>query len=882
MQRLHHLPVFMQHTPPRWATTLLRWWADPNTSEEVEGDLLELYNHWVQTVGERKADWKYALNALKLLRPFAKDKRAHYPTTYLYSPTMLRNYFKIAFRNLLKQKVYSSFNLIGLALGLSCGLLLTLHIKEELSYEKDFPKHERIFRMATTEWSKSQPPLASEMMNFFPEIQDAVRFSSRGPQITNNGPDKQAETSGYYADSSVVTVFDLKPISGNPFKALQEPEAVVITKKMAEKFFGKQNPVGQKLTFDSNEDLWVRAVVDNLPSNSHLKFDYLVSMPTFYKQVSPDLANNRGWMFGWTYILLKDAKDAHKIEERLNDFYVKFYQPNGEEETKKVAEFASTARLQPLTDIHLTSNLIQEMGPNSSILYVYIFIAVEILILLIACVNFINLFTTRALKRAKEVGMRKALGAKKTQVVTQFLGEAFLLTILSGLIAICLYRLAIPFYNSMAGKQLSGWEILQPTNLLIMTTMILLVGLLSGLFPALFISKFDPITSLKSEKLPKSSATVLRKSLIVLQFVVSGFLISSTILIYQQMNLFKNKELGFDKEQVIAIKLYGNLKEKVLANAAVFKNEITRNPNVVAVGQSSNLIGDDLSVEGITPLNPPAGKQYPSFKVSRIDEDFLTVLNIPLKEGRNFSRQFNDSATFIINEKAAKILELKKPVGSIIVNHSMGIQGKVVGVVKDYNFASLHSQVEPLVLEYKPAWTGNMLVKIAAGNIPETIHFLKTTVEKVAPNTMFSYTFLDERMATLYKKEDTMSQILNAFSGLAIIISCLGLFGVVAHESKLRTKEIGIRKVLGASVPNLVVLLSGSFLKLVFIGIVIATPLAWYAMNQWLQDFEYRIELHWWVFATAGLLVVGIALLTVLFQAIKAAIVNPVKSLKSE
>ncbi|WP_428654494.1 ABC transporter permease [Runella sp.] len=795
---------------------------------------------------------------------------------------MIRNYLKIALRNLFKQKVYSSFNLVGLALGLSCGLLLTLHIKEELSYEKDFPKHDRIFRMVTTEWSKSQPPLAGELKNYFPEIKSAGRFSGRGSQITNYGPDKQAETTGFFADSSVVEIFDLKPIHGNAFKALKEPSSVVITKSMAEKFFGKQDPIGKKLTFDNKEELWVRAVVDDLPINSHLKFDYLASMPTFYKNVPENWTSNRGWMFGWTYILLKDPNDAPKIEKRLKDFYVKFYQPNNADEKKQVAEFAATARLQPLTDIHLKSNLIQEMGPNSSILYVYIFIAVEILILIIACVNFINLFTTQALRRAKEVGMRKALGAKKAQVITQFLGEAFILTTIAGVLAIGLYRLVIPFYNEMAGKELSGWEILQPANLSIMVTMILFVGLLSGVFPALFIAKFDPIASLKSDKLPKSSATLLRKSLIVLQFVVSGFLISSTILIYQQMKLFKNKELGFDKEQVVAIKLYGGFKEKVLKNAAVFKNELTRNPNVIAVGQSSNLIGDDLSVESVTPLNPPANKEFPSFKVSRIDEDYLTVLNIPLKEGRNFSRQFNDSASFIINEKAAKALELKNPVGSVIVNNTMGLQGKVVGVVKDYNFASLHSQVEPLVLEYKPAWSGNMLVKIAAGNVPQTIDFLKTTVEKVAPNTIFSYTFLDERMASLYKKEDTMSQILNAFSGLAIIISCLGLFGVVAHESKLRTKEIGIRKVLGASVPNLVVLLSSSFLKLVIIGIVIATPIAWYAMNQWLQDFEYRIELRWWVFAIAGLFTIGVALLTVSFQSIKAALMDPVKSLKTE
>lgn len=795
---------------------------------------------------------------------------------------MLKNYFKIAVRNLFKQKVFSLFNLTGLALGISCGLLLALHIKEELSYEKDFPKHDRIYRIVTTEWAKSSPPLAAEMKQFFPEIEHTARFASRGKQVVNTVSGMQGESTGYYADASVIDMFDLKPLAGNPARALEEPFAAVISRKMAKQFFGKADPVGRKLIFDNKEEIWVRGVIDDLPGNSHLQFDYLVSMPTFYKTTPEDWTGNRGWMFGWTYVLLNQRNEVHKAEKRIGDFFIKFLSPEGEEDVEWVQRYASTVSFQPLTDIHLRSNLIQEMGTNSSILYIYIFATLEILILVIACVNFINLFTTQALKRAKEVGMRKALGAGKAQLVLQFLGEAFILTVLAGLVALCIYFTALPFYNDIAGKAISGLEIFRPVNLIIIGGIVLFVGLLSGLFPAFFISGFAPGTVLKTDKLPRSSANLLRKGLIVLQFVISAFLIISTILVYQQMHLFRNKQLGFDKEQVLIVKLYGDFKERVNRNAQAFKNELTRNPAVLAAGQSSNIIGDGLSIERVTPLNPPPGKEYSSVSVMRVDEDYLNVLHIPLKEGRNFSRVFNDSASFIINEKAAELLELKNPIGAPVVNQTMNIEGKVVGVIKDYHFASLHDQIQPLVLLYKPQWTSNLLLKIRPENIPATLEFVKSTIEKLAPNTLFSYSFLDERMDTLYSKEDNMSRIMKIFSGLAIVISCLGLFGLVAHELKIRTREIGIRKVLGASVASLVGLFTGSFLKLVVAGILIASPLAWYMMDTWLQDFAYRITIKWWVFAATGFLLILLALLTAGFQSVKAALMNPVKSLRAE
>jgi putative ABC transport system permease protein len=415
-------------------------------------------------------------------------------------------------------------------------------------------------------------------------------------------------------------------------------------------------------------------VIEDLPGNTHLKFDYLVSMPTFYKYVPPDWTGSRGWMFGWTYVLFNNKEDIHKAEQRLKTFYLKYHE--GMFDTKQAAEEdASSARFQPLTAIHLHSDLIQEMGPNSSIIYIYIFIAVEVMILIIACVNFINLFTTQALKRMKEVGIRKILGAKKRQLIFQFIGEAFLLTFLAAVAAVIIYQVALPFYNTIAGKHIAFLDLFSSSNLFIFIGIIVFVGLISGLFPAVFISGFQPIDSLKS-KSPRSPAIALRKSLVVFQFVVSGLLITSTILIYQQMQLFNNKQLGFDKDQVVVAKLYGKFKEKVVTNPDIIKNELLKNPAILSVGKASNVIGDDLSVESVTPVNPPRDKEFPTVRVMRIDDQYLNTLNIKIKEGRNFSRAFNDSASFILNEAAVKTLGLKQPVGASVVNNTFNIRGK--------------------------------------------------------------------------------------------------------------------------------------------------------------------------------------------------------------
>jgi putative ABC transport system permease protein len=793
---------------------------------------------------------------------------------------MLKNFFTVAIRNLFRHKTYSLLNLLGLSLGIACILLLTMHVKEELSYDKNFRQHDRIYRMVTTEWSKSSPPLAGELVKYFPEISSIARFANAGQVVYHTEDGKKQEGAGYFADSSAVNIFDLKPVLGDPFRALSEPGAIVLTRSMARRLFGDKNPIDQKITANDKNDSWVKAVIEDLPSTTHLHFDYLLSMTTFYKNLAPNMINAKSWMFGWTYILLRRPEDAQKVRARLKDFY--FQYRNDREDKKQRLDEAATFRMQPLTDIHLRSNLIQEMGPNSSINYIYIFIAVGILIGLIACINFINLFTTQSLKRVKEVAVRKVLGAPRSQVIGQFLGEALLLAFISGLLATTLYQLTLPFYNQLTGRQVTARELLVPVNLLIIITIILVTGLVSGLFPAFFISGFQPAASLKGNKTPGSPAALLRKSLVVFQFIASGFLIISTVLVYRQMTLFRDKQLGFDKEQVAIIRYYGDLYDKLQAHPELLKNEFLSNPDILGVAETSNIIGDDLSVESVVPVNRIPGKEIPSFRVFRVDDNYLPVMDIQLKEGRNFSTAFHDSASFIINETAARTLGLEKPLGAAIENTSMGMKGTVVGIVKDFHFASLHNRIEPLVLEYRPKWTGSLLVRIRAGKTPQTIAFLQQKVAQLAPNDVFSYGFLDDHIAGLYRKEDNMSVILKVFSAFSILISCLGLFGLAAYAAEVRTREIGIRKVIGASTAGLVRLLTMDFMLPVLIGNILSWPFAGWAIHSWLQEFTYRIDIGWAAFALSLGLTLIVALLTIGFRCWQTARANPVKSLRSE
>lgn len=786
---------------------------------------------------------------------------------------MFKNYIKVAFRNILKQRAYNILNAIGLATGIACGLIIALYIKEELSYEKDFDNYENIYRVHVNEWAKSSPPLAEDMGQYFPEIEAIGRFAFYGSHVVNSDNKSPVECRGFYADSTILDVFNIKVLEGDRKQALATKGSIMITQRLARKFFGDQNPVGKTLNFNSDWNLTVNAVMEDLPENSHLKFDFLVPIK------DRDWGGNKGWMVMYTYARFASPQQYLNAAQRMPDFIRSFY--TGWDDIEEMVT-RQDLQFQPLQEIHLRSNLEQEMGTNGNILNIYIFMVVEALILIVACANFMSLFTTQAIKRMKEVGMRKILGAKPKQLMWQFFTEVILLTSFSLVLAIVMYQLVLPFYNSLAGKSLQPWQIFEQDNLMIVALIFLVIILTSGLYPAIFIARFKAASFLREGSLPKSFPNLVRSGLVVFQFSISAILIASTIIVHQQMTLLQEKDLGFDKDQVVYIKLYGELYEKATHDTQVFKNEFLKNKDVSAIGSVSNFMGDDLSVESIIPKGRES-EEFPSVRLLRVDEDYLKALNVQLVAGRNFSLQFNDSASYIINETAANVLGLENPIGQVVNNPSVGDKtGTIVGVVKDFHFTSLHNNIEPLVLEYKPEWTSYLTVKIKAGKIKETLTYLENTINKIAPNSLFVYTFLDEKLDALYRAEQNLASVFQFFSVLAIIIACLGLISLSAYTIESRTKEIGVRKVLGATIAGLVTLLSSRFFKLVLTAFFVAAPITGYVMYRWLQNFAYQVDIQWWVFALTGGIIALLTLIVVGFHTVRAAIANPVKSLRYE
>ena len=861
--------------PPRFAHRFFRWFCHPKLRDSIEGDLMELYEERVKELGRRKADIKFVIDVILLFRPgIIRPAEEH---KNLNTCGMYKHYLKVTTRSVLKQKAYNILNVLGLSVGISSGLIIALHIRDELSYEKSFHNYENIYRVHRENWAASSPPLAGEFKEFFPDIDVIGRFAPYGTRVVTTDKNNPGEVTGFYADSTVLKIFGFQVLDGDP-DPLTAVNTAVITQRMATRYFGNENPIGKILKFDNQKEFPVTAVIEDLPVNTHLKFDFLISMPTFYSErENPD--QNRGWMMMYTYACFKPGTLAN-ISGRMSSFIRKYYTGDPDIE-QKIATRAW--QLMPLKDIHLHSNMEKEMSPNSSIVYIYVFVAVEILILLVASANFMSLFTTQAIRRVKEVGMRKIMGAKSGQLMAQFLTEVLLLTVFSTLLAIGLYQLALPFYNNLSGKTLEPWQIFEMDSIITIGVILLIVIVISGLYPAFFITRFNAGSFLKESKLPRSMPNLVRSGLVVFQFFVSVALIAAAILVQQQMSLIRNKDLGFDKEQVISVKLYGYLWWRAFSEPDALKSEFLSNPEILAVGRADRIIGERLSVEMVVPKGKDSDNdELPGVRVLRVDEGYLDVMSIPLADGRNFSTKFNDSTSFIINESAAKALELTSPVSTELTNPGVNRKGKIVGVVKDYHFASLHSEIEPLVIEFQPGWSDNLLFKIRSKDPRATIDYIKSTIDKLAPNSLFVYQFLDDRVDALYKSEDTMGKVFQFFSVLAIVIACLGLFGMSAYTIESRTKEIGIRKVLGATVVGIVKLVSSGVFRLILIGFTIAVPVTWYVMNKWLNNFAYKIEIEWWVFASTGMAVILIAALAISFHTLKGASTNPVNSLRNE
>ncbi|GAB2699108.1 ABC transporter permease [Mucilaginibacter koreensis] len=806
---------------------------------------------------------------------------------------MLKNYFKTALRNLQKNKGFTLINIFGLALGLATFLLIVLYVVDELSYDRYNTNAGRIYRVNEdlklgenrVHYAAAMPPLAKVMKTDFPQVEDAVRIKPIYGMHLKRGTELFTENNTAFADASLFNVFTLPMRYGNLATALKEPNSVVLSVTAAKKYFGKLNVVGEMLATDESP-LKVTGVIEDMPQQSHFRYDVLVSMATNLESTSPEwLRSNFN-----TYVLLRKDADYKQIDAKFPQLLRQY--SNGQMQTELKMNIDSFERsgsffrmnLMPLTQIHLHSSMTGELSPNSTVQYVYIFSAIAVFILLIACVNFMNLSTARSADRAREVGVRKVLGSSRNFLIGQFLTESTLLTLGAMLIAVFMAWGALPVFNQLSGKNITVtlhslvW--LVPALLLA----VVVIGFIAGSYPAFFLSGFQPIQVLKGKLSAGFKGGRLRSFLVVFQFSVSVFLIIGTLVVYSQLSYIQNRDLGYNRNQVLIVNNVYDLGD----HAGTFKQEVKRLPGVTNATLSGFLPTSGNRSTAIfykTAVTDSKQSIFPQQWV--VDEDYIKTLDMKLAAGRSFSAQMpTDTAAVVINETAAKFLGLKNPVDQVLYKSSL-VDSKpvmmpyhIIGVVKDFNFSSLRDNITPVILMYGQDH-GSLSIRTDSKQLPALIDQLKTRWKELSAKP-FKYSFMDADFEASYRAEQQIGKIFIIFTSLAIIIACLGLFGLAAYAAEQRNKEISIRKVLGADVATIIAMLSKDFIRLVLIALVIAIPLAWFFMNQWLQTFAYRQHIQLWILLTAGAGMVMIAFLTVSFQSIKAALVNPVKGLRGE
>lgn len=794
---------------------------------------------------------------------------------------MIKNYIKIAFRNLWRHKGFSIINIIGLAIGMTAAFLIFMYVKFELSYDNFNEKSDQIYRIVsdiktpteTLNWSSSIAPIGPALQQDYPEIKANTRIFGAG-FLVQRGDSKLQENNALFAEPSLFKIFSFPVIKGDVDKAFSLPNTVVLTEKAAKKYFGNENPIGQSLILDGKNPASVVAVVKDVPSNSHFKFDMLVSIATIAKQ-SKDRLNQWGNFGNFTYILLPKGYDANKLQSRMKAFVNRHYTAADKKQGMDYSFF-----LEPLKDVYMVS---KRGAPESGNLYnVRIFSIIAVFILLIACINFINLTTARATERAKEVGIRKVIGAMKQQLTIQFLSESVIICLISFLFSALFSFLLLSLFNQLAGKVISD-SIFHNGYLFQLFLIACVIGLCAGLYPALVLSNFKPVTILKGRFSKSTKGILLRKGLVVTQFTISIVLIIGTIVVYNQLSFMRNQSLGFQKNQMLTIDFSGD--SAIQSRQDIIKNELKKIPNVLGATASGAIPGFGNSVAYSEIQNQAGAMQQMNMNMYDIDYDFIPQFEMKLAAGRIFSKSFGTDTTqaIVINEATAKSLGYRNAADAVGRNYSQwGRTGKIIGVLKDFHFQSLQETVKPLNMRINLRGTGAFTLKIEAKNVPATISAIQSRWRALAPERPFNYVFVDETFNKQYASEVTFGNLFVNFAVLAIFISCLGLLGLASYSTIQRTREIGIRKVLGASVSGIVNMLSQEFLILVLISSLIAFPIAWFTMHSWLQDFAYRISISWWIFVFAGVLALVIAFTTVSFQAIKAALTNPVKSLRSE
>lgn len=816
---------------------------------------------------------------------------------------MLRNYFKIAFRQIKKQKFYSAVNIMGLAIGVTCCLLITLYIQDELSYDQEHPNVDNLYRVVRDNYTEAgsarvtvtPPRLAQALVEEIPEVTMAARlnpyFLNAGSNLVRkeNVQENQYEEKFVYADPEFLEMFHVPLVRGEKKTALENPNTLVISEKIARKYFSQQDPVGKIfiLNNDNEQRFTITGVMENMPAQNHLQFDFLVSMSTL-----SDSYENPTWLSNsyYTYVTLADGIDPADLEEKTHDFIIKNLGPSFKEVAKMdLAQIHKEGyhvkfEFQPVTDIHLKSeDRFPQLQSNGDIRYVRLFGIIALFILIIALVNFVNLSTSRSANRAKEVGLRKVLGSFHQQLIQQFLSESVLMSLFAFIIGSAFAFLLLPYFNTFLGKELS-FPITNVTFLLAVLGSALGAGLLAGLYPAFYLSKFQPAKVLKGKLSQGSKSGWLRSSLVVVQFAISIGLIVGTLVVKNQMDFIQNKKLGFDKDQVLIIQDTYTLEDQLPA----FKDALKKLPEVknATVTAFLPLADGDRSSSAFYLKGHSESRNHKDVQTWAVDEDYISTLSMNLIKGRDFSAdRLADSTSVIINETVVKELNLgDDPIGKIIKCNGGFFDStdyQVIGVVEDFHFESLRGEVQGTVL-FRYSSPRMTSVKTTAVEMERLISKAESVWKTFVPTQPFRYSFLDERFAKMYETEHQAGTLFSIFSMLAIFIACLGLLALATFMTEQRMKEIGIRKVLGASVPNIVFQLSKKFLLYVLIGLLIAAPIAWIQMNNWLENFAYRIEMEWWMIALAGTLAISIAFLTVGSKTLYAALTNPVESLRNE
>ncbi len=805
---------------------------------------------------------------------------------------MFKNYLKVALRNLWKNKAFSALNIVGLATGLAVCLLIVLYVVDELSYDKYNVNADRIYRLdadiyfnnTSAIFAVAPDPLAPALKRDFPDIEEEVRINNQSDILVKKDNQNVQDHNCAYADSTFFKVFTVPMIHGNPATALKEPNSIVIDETTAKKYFNSTDVVGKTLYVDNNTYCKITGVIKDIPKQSHFHFHF----------IRPRGKDNDSWLSNntYNYVMVRPGVTQEKLQKdvdaTINNYLGKELESQLHSTLSDLKKNGShfIYHATPLTDIHLHSNKSYEIEANGDASYVYIFSIIAIFILLIACVNFMNLSTARSANRAKEVGIRKVAGSLRSHLITQFLTESVLLSFFSLLLAIGIAALLLPLFNQLAAKDMSVGTLFSTWLFPVMIALVFLVGCVAGSYPAFYLSAFQPIDVLKGKIAKGFKNSWLRSGLVIFQFTISIILIIGTVVIYNQLNYIRSKKIGYNRDQVFIIHNAWYLDKQI----HTFRDELLNIPGITNATVSGDLpTGTSFDNEGWFRDATMDATKAVVLTDFFVDDNYIPTLGMQMAQGRNFSKDFpSDSVGVILNEAAVKVLGFKDPLKETLyrpdfrnntINGSIAYH--VVGVVKDFNFSSLHQNVTPLIIQEGENW-GSIAVRINSKNAPSIISSIQNKWNSTVPGQPFNYTFMDADFNNIYTAEQQTGKLFITFAVFAIFIGCLGLFGLVTYAAEQRTKEIGVRKVLGASVSGIVAMLSKDFAKLVLISSVIAFPIAWWAMHKWLESFAYRTNISWWIFIVAGLAAILIALITVSFQAIKAAIANPVKSLRTE